>query len=150
MGRLTQDLTERELWRNYYVEAMDLIGQDCQIKFVTKEKDMYNDYDIEVTMTVEAGLLYEENPKPLIESFGWHLEDDELPFVAYLAIKDREYQEMEIQKGIYIVVEGKEFEVTRVRADYVSNLVWIVTMVPRRFREKDVPKANTGYSYLKR
>lgn len=150
MGKLTVSNSEKDLWRNYYTEAMSLIGQECKVKMITKEKDIYNDYTIEVKTTVDADLLFENNPKPLLESFGWHLEDEELPFLAYLAIKDRDYEDMEVQKGMYIEIEGKEFQITRVRAEYITELVWIVTMVPRRYRTSESVTESSGYGYLNR
>lgn len=168
MARLGMSPEEYDYWVSNISEAFDLIGQDAELYQVAEiDKDMYNDVDILKHFTPRnIGLIFEDNPRPVLKKFNWLTEEEEIPYVAYLCSKDSSQRSLEVQE--YMVVRvlsnyGLEserlFQVSSCRGSSIDPLFWICKLVPyrnkvdmvhetRQIESTRVRKNDTNFAYL--
>lgn len=169
MGLLSMNQKEYDYFIENITEAFALIGQDAKLyQVLTEEKDLYRDPDLTHKEFVEVGIVFEENPRPILKKFNWMTEDEELPYVCYLVAKDKEYKEVEIRENMLLVVPSvyglvteRTFLISSVRANHIDPLVWICKLVPHRNKVDMIPETqeydrrlnpqtDVDFSYLKR
>lgn len=151
-------------------EALKLIGQDAMLYQVYDiEKDFYNDTEsLELLSHRKIGLIFEDNPKPVLKKFNWLTEEEEIPYIAYICSKDSNQEPLVVQDRMLIRIKtnlgiesDRIFQITSVRGNSVDPLYWICKLVPYRnkvdFRPETkkvdstrVDKNDVNYSYLKR
>lgn len=169
MARLGMSTEEYAFYIGQIREAFDLIGQEAWLYQVkTEEKDLYRDPTIEHKEVKKIGLVFEENPKPILKKMNWLTEDEELPYVAYIValasddtpIKITEYMKVRIQSKLGLESD-RLFVVSKVTGNSIDPLVWICKLVPYRYKvdinseterydsRLGEEKKETGYNYLR-
>lgn len=168
MARLGMSPEEYDYWVSNLSEAFDLIGQDAELYQVAEiDKDMYNDVELLKHFTPrKIGLIFEDNPRPILKKYNWLMEDEEIPYVAYLCSKDSSQKSLEVRE--YMIVRVKSnyglesdrlYQVTSCRGSSIDPLYWICKLVPYRNKVDMVPdtkqidstrvrKNDTNFAYL--
>lgn len=158
---------EHNLHVDYYSEAFNLFGNDCSIyQVLTKSRDLEHDPTMTYADPVPMCICFESNPKPILKKLGWYTEDEDLPYIAYVAFKDGHHQDVSIQDDTLIEVFGKtlnnehssKFIVTRVNGSKIHPLFWTVKLAPYRPTDQLNASVDTdgndstdsGYTYVKR
>lgn len=157
---------------DYYVdqlrEAMALIGQEAYLYQVdTEEKDLYRDPDVTYEKPVTIGLIFEENPRPILKKLNWLTEDEELPYVAHIVALATNKEPVIVRENMKIRIKSKYglqadrvFNVSKVNGNHINPVTWICKLTP--YREKvdfiqetsehddmrEEGKQDTSYGYL--
>lgn len=158
---------------DYYVdqlrEAMALIGQEALLYQVdTEEKDLYRDPELTYKKPVTVGLIFEENPRPILKQLNWLTEDEELPYVVHIVALATNKEPVIVRENMKIRIRSKMglesdrfFNVSKVNANHIDPVTWICKLTPYRERVDFVPeteehedvreegKEDTSYGYLK-
>ena len=169
MGMLGMTPGEYDYWVSNLSEAFKLIGQDAKLYQVdTESKDSYFDPTLTHKEAIEIGVIFDNNPKPILKGFNWMTEDEEVPYLCYVVSKDSNLQPVEIREHMVIVIPSvyglvttREFLVTHVRGTSIDPLAWICKLVPYRKKIDMKPETaevdpvlkdtqDVGYGYLKR
>lgn len=168
MSVLGMSELEYDYWISTISEGLKLIGNDAKLLQVEDiSRDIYYDVDnITFEEATDIGILFEDNPKPILKKMGWLTEDEELPFVAYICSKDNNLQALNISTHMLIYVPSKYgvkdtkiFNVTSIRGSSINPLMWICKLVPYRPKldfNADTPEiehtiidnGDDNYSYL--
>lgn len=150
-------------------EALKLIGQDAMLyQIYDVEKDLYNDTEsLELLSHRDIGLIFEDNPRPVLKKFNWLTEEEEIPYLAYICSKDSRQEPLVVQDRMLIRIKthlgiesDKLFQVTSVRGNSVDPLYWICKLVPYRNKvdfnpetpkvdSTRVDKTDVNFAYLK-
>lgn len=156
---------------DYYVdqmrEAMHLIGQEAYLYQVDMEvKDLYRDPDIIYKDAVKIGLIFEDNPKPILKQMNWLTEDEELPYVAHIVALSSNKEPVEVTENMKVLIPSvyglntvRVFLVSRVTGNHIDPVTWICKLVPYRekididpstpeYDEKREEGSDTSYGYL--
>lgn len=159
---------EHELFVNFYSEAFNLFGNDCYfIPIEGKIRDINHDPHILYGEKIPMRIVFESNPKTILKRLGWYNEDDELPYVAYIAFKDGGYTDIEIHDDCLIEVlsstsnkksNNRTFIITNIRGNKIDPLYWTIKLAPYRPDEVISPSidkdtddnVHSGYHYVKR
>lgn len=167
MGKLGPSQKEQRYLRRNIAEAASLIGQEALLyQIESSEEDINFDDYIQFKEPVKINILFEDNPKPVLEKYNWFKEEEGLPYVAYITALDEEYNDIIVEKNCIlelvqtqIETSATRFNIIEVRGDMINPLVWICKLAPYRYRkdsvslgkklEKDV-RNQTGYKHLKR
>ena len=169
MGQLGMTLKEYDYYIENLAEAFMLIGQEAKLyQVLVEEKDMYHDPSLEYGDYVNVGVIFEDNPKPILKKYNWFVEDEELPFVCYLVAKDNDGEPVDVRENCILEIPSKygleterRFLTISVRGSSIDPLAWICKLVPLRNKidmipatlETDTklkPQDDVGFSYLKR
>jgi hypothetical protein len=169
MAQLGMSPEEYDYMVSCYSEACKLVGQDAKLFPVDSEvKDIYLDPTVTYKDVRDVGVLFENNPKPILKKLNWLTEDEELPFVCYVVAKDRSLKSFEVTENMVLVVPSvyglvteRKFVVSHVRGTSIDPLAWICKLVPYRTKldldtsteEIDstlAGKNDVNYGYLKR
>jgi hypothetical protein len=132
------------------------------------EKDFYNDTEsLDLLSHRDIGLLFEDNPRPVLKKFNWLTEEEEIPYLAYICSKDSNQEPLVVQERMLIrirthlgIESDRIFQVTSVRGNTIDPLCWICKLVPYRnkvdfkpeTKEVDstrVEKNDVNFAYLK-
>lgn len=168
MAILGMSQTEYDYYVDQLREAMALIGQDAILYQVeTEAKDLYRDPSVTYKEAVNIGLIFEENPKPILKQLNWLTEDEELPYVAHIVALATNKEPIIVRENMKIRVKSKYglqadrvFVVSKVNANHIDPVTWICKLVP--YREKvdfnqeteehedirEEGKQDTSYGYL--
>lgn len=167
MGLLSMSEREYKSYIKEITEATKLIGQKAMLYQLSSEvKDIYRDPTLTFIDKVEIGIIFEENPKPILKKYKWLTEDDELPYVCYIVAKDLKYNDLDIREHMVIDIENeygykdnKKFTISNIRGNSIDPLMYICKLVPYRekidlkpstpeYDNKTKETDNTNYSYL--
>lgn len=168
MARLGMTPEEYDYWVSNISEAFDLIGQDAELYQVAEiDKDLYNDVEYFKHFTPrKIGLIFEDNPKPVLKKFNWLMEEEEIPYVVYLCSKDSSQRSLVVQEHMIVRVESvlgleseRLFQVSSCRGSSIDPLFWICKLVPYRMKVDFNPdtkeieptrvrKNDTNFAYL--
>lgn len=133
--------SEHNLFENFYAEAFNLFGNDCYLYQVdSKTRDINHDPYITYKDPVPMCLCFESNPKPILKRLNWFDEDEELPYLAYIAFKDGKYEGITITDDCLIKIladnqsmnTSPDFIITNVRGNKINPLYWTIKLVPYR------------------
>lgn len=158
MASLGMTQKEYDYWVDNYAEAAKLIGEEAKLLQVESEyKDLYYDPDRTYKDSRDIGVLFEENPKPILKKMNWFQEDESLPYLAYVVAKDNELEPLEIKEGMIILLRSKyglitdrRFLVTDVRGTSINPLGYLCKLVPDRERvDFDETTPEIEHSYRK-
>lgn len=168
MAQLGMTDREFEQYQLFMSEAVRLIGQDALLYPVdTVTEDLYSDKDITFLKPRKIGLIFDQNPRPILKKFQWLTEDEELPYLAYIVSLDHSDKAFTVQEQMKVVIQSERvlkseryFLVSNVRGVTIDPLMWICKLVPYRPKFDMKPetssydstlnkKTDTGYSYFK-
>lgn len=168
MAWLDMSKMEFEYWLESYSEAFYMRGQDAQLyQAKTVQKDEYLDLNVDYEDAVDIGVMFVDNPKPILKANNWIIEDADLPYVCYMVTKDRHMDNVEIVQDMrvvipstYGVVTARQFIVTNVRGISIDPLLWLCSLAPCRVRksiekpsstqkESELYKTDLGRGYIK-
>lgn len=120
-------------------EASKLLGQEAKLYQVKKRKeDLYHDWKRQYEDPVQIGLIFENNPQPVLKKHRW-LNENEEAYVAYLSFYDKKYQALKVEEGMLVEVitkfpvpESRIFRVSLVQSLTLNPLMWLCKLVPYR------------------
>lgn len=169
MGIFYQNKSERYLSTKFIAESAKLLGQEALLyQIESKVRDNNNDPSILYANPVKINILFDENPKPILKRYGWYVEDEELPYLAYITRLADDYSEVEITDDCIIEVNEHQLEsdtsvphkfiVTNTRGNMVNPLYWVCKLAPYRdevykstVKDYESPQdTGLGYKYIKR
>lgn len=143
---------------NAYTEAFELIAQDATYYEIDSEtKDKNYDPTVEYKSAREIGVIFVDNPKPILKQYGWVIEDKNT-VVVFISPKDRNLDLLDVKEHTVFDVESKygiqsekRFFITNVTGSTIDPFMFICTAVPYRKRvvPEDTSNRETGSSYLK-
>lgn len=158
MAQLGMTQREYDYWVDNMTEAVKLIGQDARLFQVDVEnKDLYKDLYLKHRKSVDIGVIFEDDPKPVIKRMNWLLETEELPYVVYIVAKDRGMKPLEIRENMLIEVDSvyglkttRVFRVSNVKGTSIDPIMWICKLVPHRPKVDLAPEEPGNQTSLKR
>lgn len=138
MALLGMNSNEHNLWELYITEATKLHGQKCKLYLIEeKVKDLNHDPNVTYKDPIDFNILFESNPKPILKKMGWYIEDDDLPYVAYLTSYANKHDRIELRKETKISIPNiqgiSEFTISDIRGSKINPLFWICKLVPYRY-----------------
>lgn len=146
---------------DYYVdqlrEAMALIGQKAYLYQVDVEiKDLYRDPDVIYKDAVEIGLIFEDNPKPILKKMNWLTEDEELPYVAHIVALSSNKEPVVVSENMKIIIPSvyglqtnRVFIVSKVIGNHIDPVTWICKLVPYREKVDIEPESPEHYNEVR-
>lgn len=168
MAELMMVDREFDQYQRYYAEALKLIGQDAYLfPADSVEEDMYFDKSVSYSDARHIGLIFESNPRPILKRYNWLTEDEELPFLAYIAPLDNNEDGFEVRDQMKIQINSKRvisserfFIVQKVRGSSIDPLMFICSLTPYRPKVSMRPDLEgyhstvngvneAGYTYLR-
>lgn len=169
MGLLMYNNREQDYMTSNITEAFKLIGQDALLYQVESSKyDIYDDREVTHIPSVPIGLIFENNPTPILKKNNWLVEDEENPYIAYLSIKDSTQNKVKLSEDMLIEVKStmdvsstRLLRVSNLKASFINPWVFIAKLVPYRpkyDRKPETPQTeitiaepkDNDFSYLNR
>lgn len=140
MGALDPTQEEYNLIVSMITEAVRLRGTSAKLYQVETETfDQYRAPDYIRLEAVDVGLLFEENPKPILKKNGWYVDGEDMPYVAYMTTRTVTGAPVVLREGmlievpsVYGMVDKQTFQVTGVKGVTIDPVAWICKMVPHR------------------
>lgn len=129
-------------------EAFDLIGQEAILSEVDHEvKDLYRDPATTYKDEKLIGLIFEDNPRPILKKMNWLIEDEELPYVVHIVALATNREPVVVTENMKITIPSvygvntvRTFIVTRVTGNSIDPLTWICKLVPYREKIDMIPE----------
>lgn len=168
MKQLLMNRREYDLWEQEISECVRLLGQKALLSPVeTIFNDLYYDKDMVYEDARPIGIIFESNPRPILKKNNWLIEDDELPYVAYIVPLDNFDKPFKVSEQMFIRITSvfglestREFVVQRVRGTTIDPLMYICNLTPYRPKLDFKPeteqtdhtesfKTDTATTYLK-
>lgn len=140
MGLIDMQSEERLLMLRETVEMLSLRGTPCKFYAIDNiDTEVNGDPNVEFEDPVDVNILFEEEPKVILDKMHWLGEDEDLPFVAYVPLIDDKDNFLRVLKYSmfevpYSLLESgnRRLQITGVRGDKLSPLLWVVKLAPYR------------------
>lgn len=147
MGSLDVSGVEKETLRDMWLEAFELRGTPSVLYEVDEENDDLNkDPNYSYKEPQKISLMFDSQPKKIIQKNGWQIEGD-VPDVVYILTKDANGKRVTVNKGAkveipYVTAEDgvRTLFVGKVTMDSTLGLFYIATLSPNRVAMVTTPK----------
>lgn len=171
MGKLGMTDYEEQYLIDSNVELVNLYGIDAKFyQYLNDNIDFYNDSFPDYLPPSDINILFETNPKPILKKMDWYTEDQELPYIAYITIKDSNNELVQVNKGCMVELSStqynkitkvsvRKFLISEVSGSHINPLYYTCKLVPYRKPvtqkevidpETPVKDSNLGYNYIQR
>jgi len=167
VGKLDPTDKEISLLSKMFLEAARHKGTEVTIQLVDKEnsdRTFQNDPNYAYFQEHDIDLILDERPDvKVLKSLNWYNEEDELlPILGYISLKDINDEHVEVLKGTKVKLPFKlvgnemerDYQIEEVK--FSSYYVWVCKLVPDREEpdyEEDVSTnadQDTDFTFLKK